>query len=313
MAPPRTVLVVNPQSQNATLGKRWPELSKIVRQELGSFEAVLTKRAGDATGLAREALQSGAELVVAIGGDGTINEVANGFFDHGRAIAPDACLGILPFGTGGDFRKSIHLPKDFRAAAQILARGRKLRIDVGQLDYTTRDGGSAMRMFVNIASFGISGEVDEQVNRSSKRLGGRLTFLLATARVGVKYQNKRVRLVFDDDKSHPVDATIHTVAVANGRYFGGGMNIAPEAEIDDGYFDVVALGDFQFRDFVLHGPRIYSGSHLTLDKVSHRRARTIYAEPLDQQTVLLDVDGEAPGQLPATFSILPRALQIVIP
>ncbi len=305
-------MVVNPMSAGGALGRRWMELAGTIRRHL-PFEEVRTRRPGDATRLAREALVSGADRVVAIGGDGTINEVVNGFFDGDQLVRPGAALGVLPFGTGGDFRKTIHMPRDVDAAARILARGTLRRIDVGLLELTGHDGGAVTRIFANIASFGISGLVDQLVNTSSKALGGRLSFLVATARAGLKYKNQRVRMVFDGDQAGARDVTIQTVAVANGRYFGGGMYIAPKAELDDGQFDVVVLGDFDIKDMLVHGRHLYSGTHLKLDKVSFRRARTLQALPLDGEDVELDVDGENPGTLPATFRILPAALDLVVP
>jgi YegS/Rv2252/BmrU family lipid kinase len=309
----RTVLVVNPSAQNGQLGRRWPELAADLRRELGGFEEVMTAAPGDATRLTRQALEGGAGAVVAVGGDGTINEVVNGFFDGDRPVAPSALLGILPFGTGGDFRKTIPLPKDTREAARVLAARKSRTIDVGHLEMTGPDGAPHSRIFINIASFGMSGLVDEYVNKTSKRLGGRLSFMLATARAGLSYENQRVRLVFDGDESAPADLTINTVAVANGRYFGGGMFVAPQAELDDGQFDVVALGDMGKLDFIRHSRKIYAGTHLGLDKVSQRRARVVRAEPIGQGPVRLDVDGETPGTLPATFRVLPAALRLVAP
>jgi len=309
---PRTVVIVNPQSQNGALGRRWPELAGAIRRHL-PFDEARTRGPGDATRLTREALDAGADRVVAVGGDGTINEVINGFFDGDRAVAPRAALGVIPFGTGGDFRKTIHMPRDIEAAARILGRGTTRRIDVGHLTLTDRRGDLVSRVFANIASFGISGLVDRLVNESSKALGGRLSFMLATARAGLRYKNQRVRLVFDGDTARPVDMTINTVAVANGRYFGGGMFIAPRAELDDGQFDVVAIGDLTPIDFVVQGRRLYNGTHLGLDKVTFRRARTVRAEPIDGEVVEMDVDGETPGILPATFTILPAALDLMVP
>jgi len=321
MASAETVLIVNPMSQNGALGEQWHYLSGLIRREL-AFEEVMTEGPGDATRLTREALQRGATQVVAIGGDGTINEVVNGFFDGDEPISPDAALGILPFGTGGDFRKTVHIPKDFPKAAAIIARGRTKRIDLGKLEFMTRDGQKATRLFANIASFGISGVVDRLVNESwkspigeisSKKLGGRWSFMLATARAGVTYKNQHVRLVFDDDPGTAQDAMINTVAVANGRYFGGGMFIAPDAELDDGLFDVVGVGDLTMRDFLFRGYRLYNGTHIGMDKISHRRVKKLSAEPLDNEVVELDVDGETPGILPATFTLLPNALALVVP
>jgi YegS/Rv2252/BmrU family lipid kinase len=313
MAAPRTLLVVNPKSANGSLGQNWPELSKVVRRELGSFEEAFTEGPGDATRLTREALRDGVELIVAIGGDGTINEVANGFFEEGKAIAPEAAMGLLPYGTGGDFRKTLHIPKDLPRAAAILAAYKTKRIDVGSLEFTQREGGTAQRIFANIASFGMSGVIDEKVNTSSKRLGGRMTFMLATLKVGLSYKNKRVRIVFDDEEDKAVQQTISTVAVANGCYFGGGMFVAPEAQVDDGRFDVVAMGDMGVGESLVNGRRLYSGTHIKLDKVSCRRAKKVYAESMDGEEIVIDMDGEVPGVLPATFTLLPEALRFVVP
>jgi len=307
------VLIVNPSAQNGQLGRRWPELGASLRRELGSFEEAMTARPGDATRLAREAVESGADTVVAVGGDGTVNEVVNGFFDGDRPRAPGAALAVLPFGTGGDFRKTVGLMGDTRDAARVVAARQTRLIDVGHLELTGRDGAPQTRIFINISSFGVSGLVDEYVNKTSKRLGGRLSFMLATARAGLTYDNQRVRLVFDGDEAGAVDTTIYVVAVANGRYFGGGMCIAPDAQLDDGLFDVVAMGDMGLWDLVRHGRKVYSGDHMGLEKVSHRRARVVRAEPTGTEPVRLDVDGETPGILPATFRLLPGALRLVVP
>lgn len=313
MAGPRTLLVVNPKSQNGSLGRRWPELSKVVRRELGSFEEAYTRGPSDATELTRNALEDGVEVVVAIGGDGTVNEVVNGFFREGKAVAPNAAMGLLPFGTGGDFRKTLNIPKDMAAAAAILSRGKIQSIDIGNLNFTEPGGTQGQRVFANITSFGMSGEIDEQVNGASKRLGGRMTFMLATLKVSLSFKAKRVRLVFDDEEDKAIESTISTVAVANGRYFGGGMMVAPNADIADGKFDVVALEEMGFGKSILFSRHIYKGSHLNLDSVSSRRAKKVYAESIDGQEVLLDMDGEVPGGLPASFSVLPEALRFVVP
>lgn len=310
---PRTVVIVNPKSQGGRLGKRWIELSETLTRAF-PFDHVETTGPGDATKLAREALAAGAERIVAIGGDGTINEVVNGFFDDkGAPIKPSASFGLVPFGTGGDFRRTMGIPMETAEAAAVLRANRTKKIDVGKLEMTTRGGGKQLRMFVNIASFGVSGVVDRLVNESGKKLG-RLSFMLATARATWAYTNQRVQMIFDDDPATRVEATINTVAVANGKFFGGKMKVAPEAEVDDGLFDVVAMGDLNFGDLLKSGRRLYAGTHIGMDKVTSRRARIVEAEPIDPKAIVeLDVDGEAPGLLPARFELLPGALSMVVP
>jgi YegS/Rv2252/BmrU family lipid kinase len=312
-----TVVVINPKSQNGALGRNWPDLSRTLQREMGAFQAVMTQGPGDATRLAREALAGGADLVVAVGGDGTIHEVVNGFFDdQDRPVRTGAALGLIPYGTGGDFRKTVQVPKEMEGAGRILARGQRKTIDVGALRY--RKGGArgpeARCMFINIASFGIGGLVDQIVNNSSKILGGKVSFLMGTARAAIRYKNQRVRMVFDGDEDKFVEATINNVAVANGQFFGGGMHIAPEAVLDDGQFDVVTLGDLTPFDFLKNGHRVYRGEHMGLEKVTSRRARRVEARPVNpDEDVLLDVDGEAPGALPATFTVIPRAIDLIVP
>lgn len=297
-------MIVNPRSQGGATGKNWPHLAERIRRQV-PFEEAMTKAPGDATRLTREALRGGAERVVALGGDGTINEVMNGFFEDGVAVAPEAAMAVVPYGTGGDFRKSIGVPKDLDDAVRLLARDHRRTIDVGRLDRA-----SGTRMFVNIASFGMSGVVDRLVNQSKKRFG-RLSFMAATTRGMFRYDNQRVRITFDGAAADAVEMTINTVAIANGQYFGGGMHMAPDAELDDGFFDVVAIGDIGAIGMILNSSRLYAGTHLTLDHVSHRRAKKVHAEPLSG-TVEIDLDGETPGPLPATFSIVPRALSVVV-
>jgi YegS/Rv2252/BmrU family lipid kinase len=308
-----TVLIVNPRAQNGALGKRWPELSGLLRKEIGSFDEEWTERSGHATELCRHAIERGARKVVAIGGDGTINEVANGFFENGAPIRTEAVFGILPFGTGGDFRRTAGTSINPTVAAGIIAAGATTPIDVGVVEYADENNRPQKRIFVNIASFGLSGLVDEYVNTTSKRLGGKVSFLMATVRAGLAYKNQMVRLIFDEDPASARELMVQTVAVANGRYFGGGMQIAPQALLDDGLFDVVSVGDMGLGEMLLSGHRIYRGTHLALEKVSCRRARVVSAQPIGDTPVRLDVDGETPGTLPATFRLLPKALTLLSP
>ena len=305
----RALLVVNPTATTATRRGR-----DVLARALGSdlkLDVVETERRSHAILLGEMAVDQAYDVVVVLGGDGTVNEVVNGFFDDGKPIAPDASFALIPYGTGGDFRRTLELPVATASAAALVAQNYRKKIDVGMLDFTTRDGKRVRRMFANIASFGVSGVVDRLVNESGKKLG-RLSFMLATARATWSYKNQRVQLIFDGTER--AELTINTVAVANGKYFGGAMMVAPDAEVDDGAFDVVAMGDFTFGDLVKSGQRLYKGTHLTMDKVSVRRAKVVEAAPVEPGAIVeLDVDGECPGKLPARFAIVPAALWMVVP
>ncbi len=321
---PHTVVIVNPHSAGGRTGRTWDKLAARLREAYGDFEDCFTVAPGDGTRLARQALQEGASTVIAVGGDGSINEIVNGFFAAGpadapsRAIRPEAALAVIPLGTGGDFIRSIGVPRDPVAAARALRSAPARRIDVGRVDFIDHQGARAVRHFINVASFGIAGLVDKYVNASKKSLsprwrglGGTLAFAVATLRAGLAYSNSPVRVRVDEGpwRSGP----IYNVSIANGRYFGGGMKVAPQARLDDGAFEVVRFGDMGLRDLLVDGLDLYSGKHVDLAEVSTARACTVEAESLGPREVLLDVDGEQPGRLPARFSILPGALMLRAP
>ncbi|MBJ7603596.1 MAG: diacylglycerol kinase family lipid kinase [Candidatus Dormibacteraeota bacterium] len=305
------MIVMNPAAAGGRTGRGWPERAARLRAAGLDFDVALTGRRGHATEIAREAVRAGRRLVVAAGGDGTINEVANGFFDGAQPVGGRACLGVLPMGTGGDFRRSFGFPTEPEAAAAMLKRGVCRRLDVGRVRCTTADGLPVSRLFVNIASAGMGAEVVDRVERSGRLAGGEATFLLATVATGLRWRNKRIRAVLDG-REHEVVA--RQVVVANCRYYGGGMHIAPPARPDDGRLDVIVVGDLG----VLEGARALrqfrQGTHLQRGgpKIWHALAREIELSTPDE-AVRLEIDGERPGQLPAKFDVLPHALELVVP
>ena len=303
--------IVNPRSGGKRTAKHWPEVEAAMREVLPDLEVVRTEAQGDATRLAREALQDGVNTVVGVGGDGTLNEVVNGFFDErGEAIAPEAELAIMMMGTGGDFRRSFGIGKGWQECLARIAEGTTRTIDVGRLELTGHDGEPVVRLFDNIASFGASGSIVNAVNEASvsKWFGGAFAFRWATLTGLMRYKTRPVRIRVDDAFDEVVDLTL--CAVCNGRYFGGGMCIGPTAELDDGLFDVVIVEGMGTWDFIRHSGRLGAGEHLGQEGIRHVRGRRVIAEPTDDTDTLLDVDGEGPGRLPATFEILPSALRV---
>ncbi|HMU38674.1 MAG TPA: diacylglycerol kinase family lipid kinase [Pseudomonadota bacterium] len=309
----KRVLIVNPNARGGFAKNKWPVLEPVLRDALGSIEVMFTKQSGDGTRLAEEAVASGAESVIAMGGDGTASEVAAGllaaFLKQARS-EPTCSFGYLPCATGGDFRRILGTPTDLREAAEAIARAKPRPIDAGQIDFIGHDGQPRRSFFINVASCGISGLVDHFVNEGSKALGGTATFFLASLRATFQYKNVLVRVKLDDEPSY--EQRIYTLAVANGGYFGGGMNIAPDAKLDDGWFDVTTLGDLSVLEALKLSGLIYKGQQGRMSKVSMKKARRIVVEPVDsEQKVLLDTDGETPGRLPATFTLLPAALSFL--
>jgi diacylglycerol kinase (ATP) len=315
-----TVVIVNPSSAGGRTGKSWRKLSALVREAYGDFEDCFTQAPGDGTRLARQAIREGARTIVAVGGDGSVNDIVNGFFEEAdpgqdakavRAIDPDAALGIIPLGTGGDFIRSLGIPRDPAEAARALLAATPRRIDVGRVSYIDHDGKPGARYYVNVASFGIAGLVDKYVNASRKRLSGTLAFGLATLRAGIAYKNSPVRVRVDGGewKIGP----IYNVSIANARFFGGGMKVAPDALLDDGVLDFVRFGDMGLLDIVRDGMDLYSGKHVELAEVSTAKVTSVEAEAADGREVLLDVDGEQPGRLPARFDVIPGAIHLRAP
>lgn len=302
-----TALIVNPQARGGRLGRGFGALAAALRPVLGEFTPYFTSAPGDGTARCRAALAAGAQLVIAVGGDGTASEVITGLMQAGAGPATGVAFGFLPCGTGRDLGRCLGSAGDPLAAARSLRAAAPRAVDVGQVDYTSFAGQPARGYFINVASFGMSGLGDQLVNRSKKRLGTRATYLFAALTASLRYRNARVALRLDAGPEQ--EQRIYTVAIANGRYFGGGMMIAPSARIDDGLLDVVTLGDLSLWEALPLSRVIYAGGHLGRPKVAMRRAQTITARALDGAApVLIDVDGENPGQLPASFRILPKAL-----
>ena len=301
----RTFLVVNPESAGGATGRRWPEIRAEVVRALGDgAEHAFTERPMHAALLTAEALRSGFRRIVAVGGDGTLNEVVNGFFQAGPVPA-DACLALVPRGTGGDFRRTFGLNGSLRESCARL-KGDVRPLDVGRVRFTRPDGSSGERYFVNVASFGVSGQVDRAVNSGTKALGGKVSFFLASVRTLLGWRDQAVRIRVDGGPEEPLAIT--TLAVANGQYFGGGMRVAPEADPSDGQFDVTIWSGYHLKDFALKSASVYDGRHARWAGTRTLRCRRLEAS--SDEEVLLDVDGEQPGRLAASFELLPGALRI---
>jgi YegS/Rv2252/BmrU family lipid kinase len=294
-------------SANGRTGRHFDSIARAVREAVGDFGWVFTRRRGDGAVLAREAVSAGSRLVVAVGGDGTASEVVDGLAGVSR---PEVCFGFIPRGTGGDLKRSIGAPDDTHSAALAL-RGEERVCDLGRIEFTGHDGRRQVRHFANVAGCGIDGRVVEMVDGSSKALGGAVAFQIGAARALLGWVDQRVRWRLDGGPWR--EEPITCIAVCNGRYFGGGMMVAPEARIDDGLFDVTVWQGLGIADFVLRRRMLYDGTHLRLKNTRTFRARVVEAEPVGGARVLLDVDGEAPGTLPARFTLIPGALRLKVP
>jgi YegS/Rv2252/BmrU family lipid kinase len=300
--------VVNPNAAGGRVGKQWDDLERELRLRLGGVRFLLTERTGHATELARTAVAEGATTILSMGGDGTHNEVINGIML--AAPAPGAItLGLLPAGTGGDFRRMCISNADALTAATALPKAESKPIDVGSLSFLTDDGVTAQRYFINIASFGIGGLVDRYANESRKRLGGKATFYIATLKALAAYNPATVRVSIDGQDMG--EHVITNVMVCNGRFAGGGMMFAPEARLGDGQFDVVFFQHKSALTTLAMSRSIYIGTHVNSPLVTVHRGSSIKAEILTEATAYLDIDGEAPGILPAEFHMHHHAIRLL--
>jgi len=307
MADLKVRVILNPAAAaGGALGKVGAIEAALRRYDL-AHEIVLTRMPRHATELARAAASDGVDVVAIAGGDGTINEVMQAYVTpDGTPIAgPD--LALIPCGTGGDFKRTFGMSGALDEAVARIRHGARKPVDLGVLRYVSHLGGDAVRAFVNIASFGLAGQVVNVVNETPKWLGGRASFFAGTLRAMASYKNASVRIKVDGALWH--EGPVATVAIANGRYFGGGMMIAPHADPSDGRLEVVMLGDLSTRELLGLTGKIYRGAHLAADGVRVTSGVAVEAEAVHPwATVLVDVDGEQPGKLPIRATLAKGAL-----
>jgi diacylglycerol kinase (ATP) len=266
-------------------------------------DALVSERPGQLGELASSAADSGATLLVVVGGDGTVNEVVNGI--AGREGIE---LAVIPRGTGWDFVRTYGIPRRLDEALRVARDGRARTIDLGRARYRSWEGGERNSYFANIASAGMSGAIAKRANETSKVLGGKISYFWATFAVFARWRNSEIRVAVGDETRR---ARMHDVVVANGRYFGGGMMICPDAEPDDGLFDVLLIGDLTKSDLLLTLPKTYRGSHLPHPKAELLRGASVQVDA--DEPLPVELDGEQPGTTPARFEIVPRALRLRVP
>ncbi|GIU81538.1 MAG: diacylglycerol kinase family lipid kinase [Acidobacteria bacterium] len=313
--PSVALVIVNPQSASGSTRERWAEIASDLRAHFGAFQVAFTKKQGDGIEIAFHAAKKGRKFIIACGGDGTINEVANGILLSQK----DVELGILPSGTGGDFRRTLGISTEVRQAAKQLREGVTRLVDVGKVSYTNDKGEFSERYFLNVASFGLSASVIRRVKTNIKlqwlplqELRGKLSFALSTLQEIMESNSIYVKVKIDEKRENSL-ITLN-FCICNARFFGGGMKIAPNARINDGLFDVVNIGDISALKVILNSYSLYQGTHLSLPEVGSTLAKTIEAKPFHKgQEIQIEVDGELIGKLPAKFEIIPNALKIRVP
>jgi len=303
-------VIVNPYSARGQTGKRWETIKEAIRSHFREFKYVFTQKPRQATEIARELLRDGFDLLIGVGGDGTLNEISSGFFhaQSGQAINRDAAVGIIPSGTGSDFIRFMKIPREFEKSAARIKNAKNKSIDVGKIAYGGPAGTGApaprTQYFVNVADFGLGAEVIRNISRIESIRRGALTYYRGLLSTIMSYRSKKVRMTLDSGQQLQGEYLIG--AVANGRIFGGGMVIAPDAEPDDGMFDLVLIEPMRRLEIVANSRLLYSGKIASNPKVHIVKTRRVQVDSPDE--VHIEYDGEVGERLPAEFTIVERAL-----
>jgi diacylglycerol kinase (ATP) len=304
----KTQVIINPESNKGRTRKRWRHIKEALHTFLKEFKYEFTEKPSQAIDISRAAIKDGSELIVAVGGDGTINEIANGFFDGKTLINPRTVMGIVPSGTGCDFIRSLNIPTNLKSALQVIIQAPSPAIDVGRARFLTHGGTFEERYFLNVADFGFGGEVIDRMNqnRAKRKTASYLKSTLATFFL---YKNKRIKIKIDGEEIPSDEYLIG--AISNGRIFGKGMKIAPYAQLDDEFFDIILVKGMKVWEFFRNVWKIYAGTHLSHPKISFIRGKKIETFPeFPDEDILIEVDGEQVGKLPATFEIVPRSISV---
>jgi YegS/Rv2252/BmrU family lipid kinase len=302
------LFVVNPVSARGATLRMWVNTRKELAALGLDFDEHVTTCAGDAVQITRQALSTGTLRVVAVGGDGTLSEMVNGYLDDcGRAINAVASIGLLPSGTGSDFRRSLGRGGADDSLRAVIGSETRL-LDVVRAEFRDQNGGSASRFFINVASFGLGGDVSALVNRWRDSLprwiGGRTRFAAAAVAALGRYRNVAVSLRCDERE---IQISSNLIIVANGRFAGGGMKLAPHAELDDGLLDVIVTDGATRWDVIKELPRIQRGGYLKNPKVTQLRSREVWIE--SDEPLPIDLDGEMVGCTPAYLKVLPSTIR----
>ena len=298
-------VIVNPAAGAGKTGRLWPRIMGLFQGHGLRFEHVITEAPGHAIELAKAAAKDGYDMVVSVGGDGTINEIVNGLYASGNI--KDTLLGIVSTGTGGDYIRTAGIPRKYEDACRRFIDPKKRTVDLGIVEYA-KNGGREERIFVNFAGMGFDAEIVRRTTQQFKALGALPSYLLGTFATLVSYANKKISLKVDGVEE---ERRVCTVIMNNGKYGGGGMFTAPGADLDDGLLDVLIVGDLSKPDLLRSLPRIYKGTHLTHPKVNLKKAKQIEVRSLGGK-MHLQADGELLGEVPAQFRILPAMLNIIV-
>ncbi len=293
----RIFVIVNPAAGRGRGRRAWTVVGPALRDAGLQFEETFEEQPGQAIPLAEDAARAGYDVIVAVGGDGTVHEVVNGIMRAGMREQP--AIGIIPGGTGNDFARALGIPKDPLEAGRLLLSGARRRVDIGQVNE---------RYFVGISGVGFDAEVAAKVNRWPKWVGGTPVYIAAILNMLVTYRLAPTRIFLDGREER---LRLFLLAAANTPWYGGGMFMAPDARADDGKLEVITARDLSKFETLGLLPKVFSGAHLRHRKVSHQAVRELRVE--SDVPLSIHADGEMVGQVPAVFRAVPGAIEVIVP
>ena len=300
-------VIINPVSAGGKTGARQAEILNALERRLGKgYSLCVTSEPLEASFSARKAIIDGSELIITIGGDGTIQETVNGFFSNGNLINPSCQLGIIDSGTGHGFAQSLGLPTELEEQLEVIHSGQTQFIDLGKVIFSEKNGRSKEHFFINECQAGIGGEVVKIVQSKHKKLGGFVAFGAITLLMALRYPNRSMSVVIDETTK--ITEHFIGVVIGNGNYMAGGMNLIPYARVDDGLFDILLIHEQSISQRLWNFPKIYSGRHLASSKFSYYRGKSVTLS--SSESVAFEADGEFLGSLPCSIEVLPSALQV---
>ncbi len=302
-----TLVCLNPASAAGRTGRERQVILDAIESKLGPVDYEVTRGAGDAERIAAQARRTGRARLLVAGGDGTINEVASGLLGEDGGDGPAPALGLLPLGSGWDLARSLALPRALEAALDVIAGGETRQIDAGRAVVRSPDGAPQERFFVNEASAGLSGDTIQVVGRFAKRVGARAGFAFGAVAAILGHRPLDASVEVDGERLY--EGPISLVVAANGRCFGAGMQVAPEARLDDGRLELVLVRGLSVPSLLANLPSLFAGTHGRHPAVSFHAARSVSIEPKGR-ALYADLDGESVGTLPLRAEILPGALEV---
>ncbi|MGE5652689.1 MAG: diacylglycerol/lipid kinase family protein [Bacillota bacterium] len=301
----RSYFIVNPAAAHGKARTQWPELLRMITAQGTAMDWQFTDCPGHATSLAQEAAQNGFGRIVAVGGDGTVNEVVEGLANLPDTVQP--VLGIVGLGTGNDLIKTLGIPLDPKMAIERLQNGSEIQIDLGSVRYIDFQSEPQQRYFANIAALGFAADVVVATNAMGKWLRGTLPYLLGLAKTFATFRNQPMRISYDGRIWQGMSSL---AVIANCQYFGGGMKVAPQADPSDGFLDLVILENLSKAELARHFPKVYRGDHLQIPQVKTLRGRQI--EITSETTCLFQVEGDVVGTTPVSINVVPRRLKVIV-